>query len=113
MTQPSPDRMRDFIRSLDIVRHVPFPIDGAIARRLNAHIDRIDAAEPGLGREPGESQQDTLQIALRALVDRGLRESEIDAGLLADGLTGELRPAGPVVFRIRVRRAWRVLRRGW
>ena len=113
MTADRLTRFGAFVAALREATPVELSLDAATMRRVRAYIERVDRDEPGLGYEPGEPDEESLRVALGALVDRGLAEGAADAGLYADYLTGDLRERGPDRVRVRVRRAWRLLRRGY
>lgn len=91
--------------------HVEVMLTGAMLRRLRAHMERLESSEPGLGYEAGESDEDSLKSAVSALIDGGLEQAEREHGLVADFLTGDLRPyARPP--KLRAKQAWRMVRHG-
>lgn len=102
----------DTLTALRPGRTVTLDIDAATERRVLAFIGRVERDEPGLGREPGESEGESFRVALGSLIDRGLAESEDDDGLTVDYMTGRLSRSRRVALRTRLRRAARTLRRG-
>jgi hypothetical protein len=77
-------------------------------------MDRVEGSQPGLSYPPGEPDEESVRIQLMAALDRGLTESERDDGVRYDFTGGKLVPfTNREVFRVRVRRAWHALRKGW
>lgn len=105
------DRARRVLVGIPTARRIEVKVSGAMLRRLRAHMARLERRDPGIAYEPGESDEDSLRVALEALIDGGLALSEAEDGLVADFLTGDIRPYMPPLGT-RARRAWRLLRHG-
>jgi hypothetical protein len=107
------EQLRAFVTSLRAVRDVKLTLDQGTMKRVRAHMDRVEREQPGVGYAAGESDTDSLRVALGSLLDRALAESEADEGLVYEFLSGHLKVRPSVRLRRRVRQAWKTLRRGW
>lgn len=98
------------IQKMCFGREVTIDLSGAFEARLREHLKRLD---PSI-TPPDEPYDESVKIALEALIDRGLTESEKDVGLAAT-YDGMLIPRPIISFRRRLRHAsnafWREFRR--
>lgn len=111
---PSGASARQLADLLEAVQGRPLRVhlSRALERRLVCEIDRV-AADLGVPLNTGDDRE--LELGLMAAADRGLRESESDAGVWSDpgGRVQPLPRAQRAGRRRRVRWAWRAAVTSW
>ena len=89
-------------------RDIRFLMSRAEERRIHSHIDRMNASGD-FDDDPITHDDQGIEETIGALLDRGLTESERDAGFSAL-LDGRLIAKRRYPWRLRVKLAWKELR---